>query len=364
MMRKLLCLFAATALLAGCGGSPTASSGDSAQSDSAAELYEQMNGLSGAQREEALIAAAEEEGELSLYTSNVSLQSFVDAFTAKYGIPVKVYQATSESILQRITSEMQANHQGADIVETNGTELTVLSREGALHPYRSTLRDQVRPDGQFDDWTATRFNMFVVAWNKNMVSADQLPTSVEQLTDPVWRGQVSLEVGDSDWYATLYDYYLDSGMTEAQIDTMFDALAANSKLVQGHTTQVQLLGAGQFSLAVSAYAHNVDTAADDGAPITWLPDSGTPVEPIVLRPNGAGLVATAAHPAAATLFMDFLLSDQGQQIIADSHQLGSVMTDHDPLEGMETITVDVPAFLDQAGEWNDRYNRMVQSASR
>jgi iron(III) transport system substrate-binding protein len=364
-MTRILVSFAVlAALLTGCGGSPTATTGQQPQDHAATKIYDQMNSLSGQERDDALVKMAKEEGELSLYTSNVSLQRFVDAFTAKYSIPVKVYQATSESILQRVTQESNADHQGADIVETNGTELTVLSRGGTLHPYRSALRDHVRPEGQLDDWTATRFNMFVVAWNTGKIRDGQQPSSIEALADPVWKGRVSLEVADTDWYATLYQYYLDKGRAQADVDRLFSAIAANAKVVNGHTTQVQLLGAGQFDVAASAYSHNVETAADDGAPIAWRPPAGKPVEPVVLRPNGAGLVANAAHPAAAVLFMDFLLSQQGQQIIADSHQLGSVLTDHDPLQGVETVTVDVPAYLDQAKEWNDRYTRLVQGASK
>jgi iron(III) transport system substrate-binding protein len=364
MTRIVLSIAVLVALLTGCGGSPTATTGDNEATDnSATQVYDQMNSSSGQERDDALVKMAKEEGELSLYTSNVSLKSFVDAFTAKYSIPVKVYQATSESILQRVTQESKANHQGADIVETNGTELTVLGRDGALYPYRSALRDKVRPEGQLDDWTATRFNMFVVAWNTAKVHDGQQPTSIEALADPSWKGRVSLEVADTDWYATLYEYFLDQGRPQADVDKLFSDVAANAKVVNGHTTQVQLLGAGQFDVAASAYSHNVETAADDGAPITWHPSSGKPVQPVVLRPNGAGLVANAAHPAAAVLFMDFLLSQQGQQIIADSHQLGSVLTDHDPLEGVETVTVDVPRYLDQAKEWNDRYTQLVQGAS-
>jgi iron(III) transport system substrate-binding protein len=314
MMRIVLAILALTALLAGCGSSPTATGGQQQQNNPAAQVYGQMNSLTGTQRDDALVKAAKDEGELSLYTSNVSLQSFVDAFTAKYGIPVKVYQATSESILQRLTQESKANHQGADVVETNGTELTILGRGGALYPYRSGLRDRVRPEGQLDNWTATRFNMFVVAWNTDKIPDGQQPASIEALTDPRWKGRVSLEVGDTDWYATMYQYYLDKGRSQADVDKLFSALAANAKVVNGHTTQV--------------------------------------------------LVANAAHPAAAVLFMDFLLSPQGQQIVADSHQLGSVPTDHDPLQGVETVTVDVPTYLDQAKDWNDRYTRLVQGASK
>ena len=122
MTRILLSIAVLAALLTGCGGSPTATSDGQQHDDHAAtRVYDQMNSLSGQEREDTLVKMAKEEGELSLYTSNVSLQSFVDAFTAKYSIPVKVYQATSESILQRVTQESKANHQGADIVETSGT---------------------------------------------------------------------------------------------------------------------------------------------------------------------------------------------------------------------------------------------------
>src|SRR5690349_862569 len=121
MLRIVLAILAVTALLAGCGGSPTATGGQQqVQNNTATQVYDQMNSLKGKQRDDALVKAAKDEGELSLYTSNVSLQSFIDAFTEKYGIPVKVYQATSESILQRMTQETKANHTGADIVETNG----------------------------------------------------------------------------------------------------------------------------------------------------------------------------------------------------------------------------------------------------
>ena len=93
--------------------------------------------------------------------------------------------------------------------------------------------------------------MFVVAWNTDKVHDGQQPATIDALADPS-KGRASLEVGDTDWYATMYQYYLGKDRSHADVDKLFSALAANSKVVNGHTTHVQLLGAGQYDVAASA----------------------------------------------------------------------------------------------------------------
>lgn len=125
-----------------------------------------------------------------------------------------------------------------------------------------------------------------------------------------------MEVGDVDWFAAMHQYYLDQGKSEAEVKELLDAIAANSVVVKGHTVQGELLSAGQFAVAPSIYSHTIEKAADKGAPVAWRPESGKPVEPVIARPNGAGLMKTATHPYAAALFMDYMLSAEGQDIIS------------------------------------------------
>lgn len=352
-------------VLAGCGGSPTASNGaGGGETQTPAEqVYAELNGLSGDERTSKLTELAKQENSLSLYTSNTDMEKVVAAFEAKYDIKVNTYRANSETVLQRMLQEAGSNYKGADIVETNAGELNALKQENLLADYDSELRDKVRSEGQKDGWTADRFNAFVIGWNTNKVAAADQPTSLEELTGPEWKGRVAMEIGDVDWFAALYKYYESQGQSEDQILGFFRQLASNSKITKGHTVMGELLSAGQFDVAVSVYSHTVENAAADGAPVAWLHPDGKPVGPVVLRPNGAGLLKTAQHPATAVLFMDYLLSD-GQQQIADANRMGSIPTGDDPLAGVTVITPPEEELLTDSKKWNDLYAQVVQGGEQ
>jgi iron(III) transport system substrate-binding protein len=351
-------------LLSSCGASPTAAGGGGGDSavaaKTAAATYDRVNGMSGKQRHDTLVQLAEKEGKLSVYTSNTDMDKLVAGFEKAYKIDVTSYRANSETVLQRELQEQKAGYFGNDVVDTNAGELNVMNSQDLLAPYEGELRDKVRKEGQANGWTASRFNVFVVGWNTDKVKPGQEPRSFEDLADPKWKGQVSMEVGDVDWFAAMYEYYRGKGKTDAEVHDLFSRIAANSKVAKGHTTQGELLSAGQFAITVSSYSHTVDKAADKGAPVSWHPGSGPPVQPIVVRPNGIGLMKTAQHPAAAMLFMDWVLTD-GQREIAKAFRIGSIPTEHDPLAGLEVIAPPEQELLDDPKKWDDLYADIVQS---
>ncbi|OPX09605.1 ABC transporter substrate-binding protein [Mycobacterium sp. AT1] len=366
-MRKhfVLCTVVSLVLLiAGCS-SPTAGppSGAAAPgAEQAQKVYDQINGLSGQERTDTLLDLAKKDGALSLYTSNTDMDALVKAFESKYGLKVETYRANSETVLQRILQESSANYQGADLVETNAGELNALQSEKLLSNYEGALRDKVRPEGQKDGWTADRFNAFVVGWNTQKVAPGTEPTSLKDLVAPQWRNRVGLEIGDVDWFAAMHDYYKSQGMSEDEVMGFFRQLAANSKITKGHTVMGELLSAGQFDVGASIYSHTVDNAAAKGAPVAWKV-ADKPVQPVVLRPNGAGLIKSAKHPAAAMLFMDFLLTD-GQQQIAEANRIGAIPTADDPLAGVETVTVPEQELLDNPQKWSDLYKTITDGGGQ
>ncbi len=348
--------------LAACGGSPTAAptGGGPKEADSgpteAEQLYEEIGALSGQERRDRLVELAAEEDGLNVYTSMTSdvADAVTEAFSDEFDIDVSLYRAGSETVLQRILQEQDASFAGNDLVETNSAELGALFKEGVLAEYTGERRDLVPEAGQGDNWTATRFNLFAPSWNTQLVSGDLIPTSWEDLADPKYDGLLSMELADYDWYMALTDYWLEQGKSQEEIDQLFADMVDGAKLVKGHTVQGELMSAGEFGVTASNYTYIVERAKQGGAPVDYQPL----VEPVIARPNGAGLMKTAANPASAMLFMDWLL-EEGQAVIAEESLTPSIVEGGDPLAGVELYPVDGDKLLEEGDEWSARYDELL-----
>jgi iron(III) transport system substrate-binding protein len=346
----------------GCGASPTAGGGQQSGAQTAAEkLYAEVGPLKGQARRDKLVALAKKEGKLSLYTSMTSdiADIVTKAFTDQFGIDIDTYRAGSETVLQRVLQEQSANYAGNDVVETNANELFDLNGEHMLATYKGERRDMVPKAGQFDGWTATRFNLFAPSWNTDLVKPGDAPKTWEDLADPKWDGKLSMELTDSDWYLTLYGYWRKQGKSEKEIDSLFAKMADGAKIVKGHTVQGELLSAGQFSVVASNYSYIVARAKDKGAPVDYLPF----VEPVIARPNGVALMRSAKHPAAAMLFTDWLLTE-GQKVLSDAGLTPAIVAGDDPLKGVEIVPIDVRTLVDDGEKWQKKYDQVVAGGEK
>ena len=352
----------AALVLTACGGSPTASpepAGESAEpkTSEAEAVYAEIGKLTGQERRDELVKRAEEEGALNIYTSMTSdvADAVVSAFEDTFDLDVSLYRAGSETVLQRILQEQAADFAGNDVIETNATELFALASEDDLAEYAGERRDLVPEAGRFEGWTATRFNLFAPSWNTEGVEKlGGPPKSWEDLADPKYDGQLSLEVGDYDWYLTLYKYWQEQGKSDEEIDKLFADMADGAKIVKGHTVQGELMSAGQFAVVASNYTYLVERVKQKGAPVDYKPL----VEPVIARPNGVGLMKTATNPAAGMLFADWLL-EEGQAVITEEGLTASISEGADPLEGVEVIPVDVEALLNDSDMWSKKYDEVV-----
>jgi iron(III) transport system substrate-binding protein len=364
-------MVASSIVLAACGGSPTAGpgsdtagqGGNSAAMSEAAKTYARINALSGKARTDELKKCAEQEGKLSVYTSNTDLDDLVKDFEDSVDVTVNVYRGNSESVLQRVLQEQKAQFYGNDVIETNALEMNVAQKQGYFSPYEGALRDTVREEGQADGWTADRFNVFVVGWNTNLVKPGQEPKTFEELADPKWKGKVSMEIGDVDWFTALYQHFLKQGKSEQEVTDLFKKIAANSKIAKGHTVQGELLSAGQFAVTISSYSHTIDKAAKEGAPVAWKPASGEPVQPVVVRPNGIGLMKTSRNPCAAMMFVDYVLTG-GQKVLEKKFRVGATQEAAKAIQGLDVVAVPEQELLDNSKKWDDLYAEVIQSGSQ
>jgi len=364
--RALAVLVAALGLTAACGGGAAdgqlGGATGGGQAAGAGQVYARIAALPADQQRATAIALAKQEGTLSLYTSMT--QDVADAvsqkFTAQFGIPISVFRGNSETVLQRVVQEGQANRLGADAVETNFREMAIMDQTGLLTGYTGAALASVKETGRFPHWTATRFNVFLPAWNTNLIKPGEEPRSWEDLADPRYRGKITLEVSDSDWYENVTKWWLDHGKTQAQVDQLWAAIVANGKAAKGHTTMMELLGAGQTPLDAMNYSYITERAHNNGAPVSYRLADGSNPTPAFARPNGVGMLAGAKHPAAAWLFYDWMLTD-GQRVLVDLHLTPSTEVPGDTsLKGLNLARFDVDTLTKDASSWDARYDAQLR----
>jgi iron(III) transport system substrate-binding protein len=320
-----------------------------------------IEGLEGEQREQKLVELAEAEGgELELYTSLTTAETALqEAFEDAYEIDVSVYRAQGETVERRLIEESRAGFRGADVVEVGGTEMASLAGAGLFASYRSPSSAGLVDGSEQNGWTATRYVTFAVSWNTERVPAGEEPSTLESLAEPRWNGRLALEADDADWYKTIREYLVATGgKSEEEADRILEGIARNSRSLSGHSLMSQLLGAGEFDVAVTSYLYLVQNSIDAGAPVAYEPF----VDPAVRRPQGVGVSRSARHPAAAILFVDWLL-DEGQDVLKANNIEPAREDIAEPLDA-EIAPIDIDEFVSEHDEWSERYERLLSLAAQ
>jgi iron(III) transport system substrate-binding protein len=314
----------------------------------------------GPDREARLLDAARKEGQVNLYSSLVSkdIGTIAAAFEKKYGVKVSYWRAGSEKVLQRAVTESRAGRHEADVIETNGPELEALARENVLAAATSAhekdlLPASLRPDHK---WTGLRLNMFVQAYNTNLVRKPDLPKTYEDLLDPRWKGKLAMEAEDVDWFAAVV-----TGMGEAAGVKFFRDLVTRNGvgLRKGHTLLAGLVASGEVPFALTLYNHNADKLKKDGAPIDWFQ-----IEPAYARVNGIGVTRAAPHPNAAVLFFDYMLGPEGQAILQKAKYIPTNLTLKDKHTRSDLRFIDPRIILDEQDKWNKLFEEIITRQAR
>jgi iron(III) transport system substrate-binding protein len=307
----------------------------------------------GADRAERLAAEARKEGTLTFYTSMATTESgpLAQAFEKKYGVKVQLWRALSENVLQRALTEARGGRRSLDVVETNAPEIDALAQEGVVaefvSPHFADLPPWALPPHR--RWASDRANLLVAGFNTAKVKREELPASVEGFADPKWKGKLSLEATDSDWL-----YGVSKFMGEDKARDFFRALAAlKPEMRKGHILVAQLVAAGELTLCLTAYSGNVESIKAKGGPIDWAA-----IEPLIGRPQALALAKNAPHPHAALLFVDFLLSAEGQKLLADMGRTPASRTQKTLLDTHKFVMVDPFKWADEAPKWERTWNEL------
>ncbi len=314
----------------------------------------------GPDRAQKLVAAAQREGTLTLYTSlsDKNVPVLIEPFEKKYGIKVKVWRSNSTRVLQRTLAEASAGRYEVDAIHFGSVELEALHREKILQPVKSPYFNELIAGSvpAHREWATTMLMVFVQAYNTNQIKKEDLPKSYEDLLDPKWKGKLGIEVGSAEWYGTLV-----LAMGEQKGAKLFrDIVARNGVSVRTGTMLLHnLVVAGEVPLALTVHSWMSPAAKKTGAPVDWFA-----LQPTIARANGIGIARHAPNPNAALLFYEYMLSAAGAQKTLVS--IGYVPTHSglpSPLPNLPMKMIDPVLMLDQFDRWNKSFEEIFVKRS-
>ena len=307
----------------------------------------------GADREKKLLENAKKENSVVVYTSLNLKDSvpIVDAFEKKYGVKVVLWRASSEKVVQRSLTETRAGRYSADVYETNGPEMEILHREQLLADFYSPGIKDIPAETipAHRQWIPDRFNFFTIAYNTNLVKPEDVPNTYEDLLHPRWAGKIGLESGDTDWFGAVV-----KGMGEAKGLAYFRRLAEGKpEMRTGHTLIAELVASGEIALAAAVYNHNAERLVEKGAPIKWKP-----LLPTFGRPNAIGVSRRAPNPHVAMLFVDFMLSKEGQELLKARNRVPASKLVKSKLNDFPFQMIDPVIVLDEGQKWDKLWSEL------
>jgi iron(III) transport system substrate-binding protein len=273
-------------------------------------------------------ADAADPGEVNVYSYRQPylIEPLLDAFTQETGIEVNVIFA-EKGLIERI--EAEGRNSPADVLLTTDIgNLTQATQSGIAQPIRSAALDAAIPQAyraKDDQWVGLTRRARVVYASKDRVKPETI--TYEELADPKWRGKICIRSGQHPYNVALIAAMI-ANHGEAWTEEWLKGVKANLARKPAGDDRLQVKGvyAGECDIAVANTYYMGAMLKNDKEPEqkAWaesvrilFPNSdgrGTHV-----NVSGAVLAKYAPHKDNAVKLVEFLASDEGQQVYAEAN---------------------------------------------
>lgn len=304
----------------------------------------------------------EDSGRLVIYNCNTTewTDPIIKEFEEQTGIQVDIVSGGSGEMFARITSE--AENPGGDII-WGGTGDAYLNILDYLQPYESSEKENILEDFlvEGDFYYNYVLDPYVIAYNTNVVSEEDAPTSWADLLDEKWKGKISIadpSASSSTFVAlSIMMKELDGDMeTIHQLVTNLDG-----KLQDGSSAQMKALDNGEYAISCCYEEAALKYVGNGSNMKVVYPSEGT-----MLGTGGIGIIKNGPNLENAQKFIDFALSKEVCDTLATYYRR-STRTDADistndlliPLSEIDYTPYDFQWSLDNKAEFLENFQNFV-----
>src|SRR5262245_4044623 len=314
-----------------------------------------------------LVAAAKKEGRVALYTPLIVdqiVRPLAAAFRAKYGIQVDYQRMDSNQVVLKVLNEHRARRVAADVITTSlGIQGLIAAK--AIRPFQSVSAGEL--PAQYKDpngyWASVRLHVFGPAVNTKLVKEADRPKTYDDLLDPKWAGKMVWRrqnmTGSTGFIANILQTRGEQAGRE-----YLRKLARQRVIVVSISDRALLpqVIAGGYLMAIAMTNHNIEISRHEGAPVAWIP-----LEPALMTSEQIGLTTLGPHPSAGLLFVEYVLSREGQTVFQKAGYIPAhpSIPPRDPKllppTGGFKANVFAPMTIEQNPKrWDDIYNQVFR----
>ena len=294
--------------------------------------------------------------------------ALVTGFEKATGINVSVRSDDEDTLADQIVNE--GSRSPADLIFTENSQvLEYLQGKNLLSAVdASTLaHTPAQYDSPQGDWVGVSGRVSVLIYDPALIKASQLPTSVLQLADPKYRGQIAAAPGETDFQPIVTA--VERAYGQAAALRWLDGIKANAHIYPDNETIADEVnrGASAFGIVNQYYWYRMRAeigAASTKSRIAYFA-SGDPG--YVVDVSGAAILKSSKHQAAAQEFLAYMVSPQAQQIIANpaksisfEYPIGSGVTTMAPETPFSQLTP-YPITISQLGDGSDAIALLKQA---
>lgn len=253
---------------------------------------------------------------LTIYSgrSEDLIAPLISRFSEQTGIKVRVRYGGTAELAATILEE--GGNSPADVFfAQDASSLGALNRAGRLAPLPAPLLDLVAPRFRSPDgtWVGISGRARVLVYNTHRLSPEELPTDLEDLVRPEWRGRVGWAPINASFQSFITALRVTEG-EEWTKDWLVAMRANQPRSYARNTAIIQAVASGEIDAGLSnhyyLYVLGRDTAL---AAKNHVLSRGS-----LMNVAGVGMLTTSRRADAAKVFVQFLLSPEAQQYITET----------------------------------------------
>jgi iron(III) transport system substrate-binding protein len=297
---------------------------------------------------------------LTLYTSQPDKDAAETVAAFKNERPnteVEIFRSGTTEVLGKLAAEFAAGQPRPDVILiADAVSMETLKKDGRLQAYPGANVEGF-PQGAYDPDRTYFGTKLITSGIVHHKGAKLVPTSWSDLARPELKGQIVMA---SPFYSGAAVIVLGAITQHPGLGwKFFEALAANETVAaQGNGAVLKSVASGEkpYGIIVEFMALN---ARAKGSPIEFV----VPAEGVVPVTEPVAILKTAANPAGARAFIDFLLSEKGQKVAAKQGYMPALegVASEVPLPAgtkLKLMPMDVSKILASTGSDKDRFGSL------